>query len=247
MRFYPGKDPESVKAAMSKNKYPPFSLTPPTDTTIGGVDFEAGKVYNATAIAATDISVTGALLNPDEAETAARAKVEELKKKMLEAYHVHREAWASEDEAAIDAATTKLIEAVSEYNAALSELEKYQVKHTVTVPEEYVGDKNVSYIAVHYGELGAEIGEVAVSEDGKTLNVTYAVSDFSPFVIYAITEREEVEIQKTVLTGITIDDEPVPTAASPGRSLPILWISISVISAAALIILLVFRIRRKRA
>jgi len=216
LTFFAGKDPESVKG---ENKYPAFSFNPPADSTIGGVDFEAGKVYNATAIAATDISVINALFGSDAAEKAARAKVEELKKKMDEAWHAYNTAGyeiSKEESAALHDDYTN---ARSAYMEALKELEKYQVKQEVAVPAEYVGNENVSYIAVHYGKLGAEIGEVAVSEDGKTLNITYAVSDFSPFVIYAITEREEVEIQKTVLEGITIDESTLTHVVQRGENL----------------------------
>jgi len=131
---------------------------------------------------------------------------------------------------------------------ALKELEKYQVKQEVPVPAEYVGNENVSYIAVHYGDLGAEIGEVAVSDDGKTLNVTYAVSDFSPFVIYAITEREEVEIQKTVLTGITINENPTtdePTT-SPQTSDSWIWYVLVAVAAGAVIVVCVIYSKRRR-
>lgn len=245
VKFYPSKDPESVKKA---SKYPAFSFNPPADTTIGGVDFEAGKVYNATTIAATDISVTGALINPDAAEEAARAKVEELRKKRDEAKgaYLHAVSRGKSNEE-IEAARKEWNDARLALNEAIMELEKYQVKQEVPVPEEYVGNENVSYIAVHYGELGAEVGEIEVSEDGKTLNVTYAVSDFSPFVIYAITEREEVEIQKTVLTGITIDENPTdePTTSPQTSDNWIWYVLVAVAAGAVIVVTMIYGKRRK--
>jgi len=82
------------------------------------------------------------------------------------------------------------------------------ITQTFAVPDALIGNKNVVYAAVHKTASGNEIGEVTLSEDGKTLTATYTVSSFSPFTIYAFVEADEPEIKAI----ITESDAPITRA-----------------------------------
>lgn len=117
------------------------------------------------------------------------------------------------------------------------------VSISYTVPNDFNYGENTRFIVAHWGTNGVDYAPATISDGIISANIS--VTDFSPFAILAITEREEVEIQKTVLEGITVDENPTTSPQTGDNSHMALWITLLFISGGAVITLVVCDRKRR--
>jgi len=125
------------------------------------------------------------------------------------------------------------------------------ITQTFAVPDALIGNKNVVYAAVHKTASGNEIGEVTLSEDGKTLTATYTVSSFSPFTVYAFVEADEPEIKTlsaTIVDGSDDTTEPVVSADPVPKEggYAWLWIVVAILAAGAAVTIVIYTKKKKK-
>ena len=126
-------------------------------------------------------------------------------------------------------------------------------------PELFSGSADTRYAAIHLSnadgnsgmasDIEAEFGEVTLSSDGKQLGVSFEVSHFSPFVVYAFTEAEETEI-KVITSSVSnvggADDSSVTINGQPGHNLTWLWITFAVAAGASVAAVFVTKKKKDR-
>ena len=112
------------------------------------------------------------------------------------------------------------------------------------------------YVAMHFGEEDPEtwnvedldFGKVDLSSNGHQLSVAYLAYHFSPFVVYAFTEAQELEIK--VITSNTSGVSDVGGADASDVTIPSddhtwLWITISAFIAIGAVVFVVYAKKRK--
>lgn len=250
--FLEGFDPETLKAQQNAND---LGTVTPGENPIDGL--ESGKIYNVSVIGSNDIHLEGAENVSGTVTQTFDIPVQFVNNPNVKFVAVH--VTNSHAEALEEAFNTyrsmsdKLHVAIRQHEngeISLEELNKVKQLHGEALAE-YLRLKD-PYEAweLENSEKAYDHGTVTVAADGKTLTATHTVDSFSPFIVYAFAEADELEI-KTITTH-NIPDESTPHAPAPVvETIPgspiFLWITIMSLAAIALLaVVIVVRKRSRR-